>query len=164
MQTLPTSCTNTTERKKEKREKQKKKFRETESENNTQRRNREQEIKERNIRNLHNTKEKRGVGGNRKTNILLLCSNYQCDDFSLLPGEVHDRNWGFRMDLMGQSYQDVNVIDREESWLAIYHPFIPVLINLIGQYDDVTFLKAQLALILRIEIIQSATTRPIQRS
>lgn len=66
MQTLPTSCTNTRERKKEKREKQKKKFRETESENNTQRRNREQEIKERNIRNLHNTKEKRGVGETEK--------------------------------------------------------------------------------------------------
>lgn len=66
--------------------------------------------------------------------------------------------------LMRQRNQDIDIVDGEETRLAVDHPLIPVIINLIGQRDDVTFLKAQLTLVLWLKVIQSATAWLIQRS
>lgn len=55
------------------------------------------------------------MGEYRKMNIFLFCFNYYCVEFSLFPGEVQDRSRGFRVDLMRQSHQHIDVIDREET-------------------------------------------------
>lgn len=44
--------------------------------------------------------------------------------------------------LVGQRHQDIHVVDGEEAGVAVQHPFVPVVIDLVGQGDDIAFLKA----------------------
>lgn len=59
--------------------------------------------------------------------------------------------------LVWQRDQNLHIVEGEESRLAIEHAFIPVLIDLIGQRDDVTLAKAQLSFVLRLKVVQSFT-------
>lgn len=65
---------------------------------------------------------------------------------------------------MRQRNQDVHVVDGKESRLAVDHALVPVIIDPIGQGYDVTLFEAQLSLVLRLEVIERATARLIQRS
>lgn len=47
----------------------------------------------------------------------------------------------------------MNIVDWEKSRLSLEHPFIPVVIDLVGESDDVTFFEAQLSFIFRIKVI-----------
>lgn len=64
--------------------------------------------------------------------------------------------------LMRQWHQDIHIVDREEAWLAVDHAFVPVVIDLIGQGDDVALLEAKLALVLRLKVIQCPTAGLVQ--
>ena len=44
--------------------------------------------------------------------------------------------------LVGQWHQDIHIVDGEEARVAVQHPLIPVVIDLIGQGDDIAFLEA----------------------
>lgn len=59
--------------------------------------------------------------------------------------------------LVWQRDEHLHIVEGEEPRLAIQHPFIPVLVDLIGQGDDVTFVEAQLALVLGVKVVQSLT-------
>lgn len=58
---------------------------------------------------------------------------------------------------LGQRHQDIYVVDGEEARLAADHALIPVLINLVGENDEVTFLKAKFAVVLWLEVVESTT-------
>lgn len=73
---------------------------------------------------------------------------------SLSPPLFRDRGH-----LVWQRNDHLHVVEREESGLATQHAFIPVFIDLIGQIDDVTLVKAQLAFVLRIKVIERFTAR-----
>ena len=55
--------------------------------------------------------------------------------------------------LVWQWNKDLDVVEREESRLPVQHPLVPVLVDLIGQGDNVALVEAQLALVLWIEVI-----------
>ncbi len=61
--------------------------------------------------------------------------------------------------LVWQRNEDLNIVEREESRLAIQHSLIPVLIDLIGQGDDIALVEAQLSLVLWLEVVQRLTAR-----
>lgn len=63
-----------------------------------------------------------------------------------------------------QRHDDVDVADREKSRFAMDHTLVPVLIDLIGQDDEVALLEAQLARVLRLEVIQRPAARLVQGS
>lgn len=44
--------------------------------------------------------------------------------------------------LMRQRHQDIHIVDWEEARLAVDHAFVPVVVDLIGQGDDVALLEA----------------------
>lgn len=56
-----------------------------------------------------------------------------------------------------ERHQDLYVVYGEEARFAVNHAFIPVVIDLIGEDDDVTLFKAQLALVLRLKVVQTST-------
>ena len=56
--------------------------------------------------------------------------------------------------LMRERHQDIHVVDGEEARLAVCHAFVPVVVDLIGQGDDVALFEAQLALVLRLEVVE----------
>lgn len=58
---------------------------------------------------------------------------------------------------LGQRHKDINVADGEEAGLAADHALIPVLIDLVGEDDEVTFLETQFALVLWLEVVESTT-------
>lgn len=60
---------------------------------------------------------------------------------------------------MWQGDNDFHVVEREESWLTMQHALIPVLVDLIGQGDDVALLEAQLSLVLWVKVKQGLTGR-----
>lgn len=43
---------------------------------------------------------------------------------------------------MRQWHQDIHIVDGEEAGVAVQHSLVPVVIDLIGQGDDVAFLEA----------------------
>ncbi len=59
--------------------------------------------------------------------------------------------------LVWQRNEDLDVVEREESRLAIQHALVPVLVNLIGQGDDVALVEAQLSLVLWLKVVQRLT-------
>lgn len=61
--------------------------------------------------------------------------------------------------LVWQRDKDLNVVEREKSRLAVEHSLVPVLVNLIGQGDDVALTEAQLSLVLWLKIVQRLTAR-----
>lgn len=44
--------------------------------------------------------------------------------------------------LVRQWHQDVHIVDGEEARVAVQHPLVPVVIDLVGQGDDIAFLEA----------------------
>lgn len=61
--------------------------------------------------------------------------------------------------LVWQRDEDLDVVEREESRLAVQHSLVPVLVDLIGQGDDIALVEAQLSLVLRLEVVQRLTAR-----
>lgn len=49
---------------------------------------------------------------------------------------------GYGNILVGQWHQDIHIVDGEEAGVAVQHPLVPVVIDLIGQGDDIAFLEA----------------------
>lgn len=64
--------------------------------------------------------------------------------------------------LVRQRDEDLDVVEREESRLAVDHSFVPVLVDLIGQSDDVALVEAQLALVLRLKVVQGLAAGLLQ--
>lgn len=58
--------------------------------------------------------------------------------------------------------EDFDVIEREESRLAVEHALIPVFIDLIGQSDDVALVEAQLSLVFWLKVVQGLTAGLLQ--
>lgn len=58
--------------------------------------------------------------------------------------------------------EDLNVIEREESRLAVEHAFVPVFVDLIGQSDDVALVEAQLSLVFWLKVVQGLTAGLLQ--
>lgn len=83
-----------------------------------------------------------------------------CDFFLLAPLLLLDMLALFL--LVWQRNEDLNIIKREESWLAIQHSLIPVLVDLIGQSDDVALAEAQLSLVFWLKVVQRFTARLLQ--
>lgn len=53
------------------------------------------------------------------------------------------RSFGHCQDiLVGQRHQDIHVVDGKEARVALQHPLVPVVINLIGKGDDIALLEA----------------------
>lgn len=44
--------------------------------------------------------------------------------------------------LVGQWHQGIHVVDGEEAGVSVQHPLVPVVIDLIGEGDDIAFLEA----------------------
>ena len=61
--------------------------------------------------------------------------------------------------LVWQRDEDVHIVEGEEPRLAAQHALVPVLVDLIGQGYDVALAEAQLALVLRIEVVERLTAR-----
>lgn len=57
---------------------------------------------------------------------------------------------------MGQSNQNFYIVDGEKARLAMKHPLIPVLVNLISECDDIALFKTQFPFIFRFKVIQSS--------
>lgn len=57
---------------------------------------------------------------------------------------------------------DLHVVDGEKAGLAVEHALVPVLVYLICEDDDVAFLEAQLAPILRHKVVEGATAWLVQ--
>lgn len=53
-----------------------------------------------------------------------------------------------------QRHQHLHIAEWEEARLAVQHPLIPVLVNLVGKRDEVTLAEAQLAIILWLKVIK----------
>lgn len=66
--------------------------------------------------------------------------------------------------LVGQRHQRIHVVDGEESGVPVQHPLEPVVVDLVGQGDDVTLLEAQLAVVLGVEVVEGAAAGLIHRS
>lgn len=61
-----------------------------------------------------------------------------------------------------QGDDDLHVVDGEEAGLAVDHALVPVLVDLVGEDDDVAFFEAQLTLVLRLKVVEGATAGLIQ--
>lgn len=64
---------------------------------------------------------------------------------------------------MGQRHQDVHVVDGEEARVAVQHPLVPVVIDLVGQRDDIALFEAQLTLVLGVEVVERAAAGLVHR-
>lgn len=62
-----------------------------------------------------------------------------------------------------QGHQHLHVAEGEEARLAVEHALVPVLVDLVGQRDDVTLVEAQLPGVLGLEVVQSLAARLVQR-
>lgn len=61
--------------------------------------------------------------------------------------------FAFLFILVWQRNEDLNVVEREETRLAVQHALVPVLVDLIGQGDDVALVEAQLSLVLWLKVV-----------
>lgn len=64
--------------------------------------------------------------------------------------------------LVWQRNEDLNIIKREETWLTVQHSLIPVLVDLIGQGDDIALVEGQLALVFWLKIVECLTAWLLQ--
>lgn len=55
---------------------------------------------------------------------------------------------------MWQRHEDLDVVEGEESRLAVQRALVPVLVDLIGQGDDIALAEAQLSVVLGLKVIQ----------
>lgn len=69
-----------------------------------------------------------------------------------------------RWTLVGQWDEHLDVVEGKEARLAVQHPLVPVLVDLVGQRDDVALVEAQLSLVLGLKVIQRLTARLLQGS
>lgn len=53
-----------------------------------------------------------------------------------------------------QGDNDLHVVDGEEARLAVDHSLIPVLVDPVGEDDDVALLEAQLTLVLWLKVVE----------
>lgn len=67
-------------------------------------------------------------------------------------GDVHGR--AAAGGSLRQWHQHLHVAEGEEARLPVEHALVPVLVDLVGQRDDVALVEAQLPVVLRLEIIQ----------
>lgn len=65
--------------------------------------------------------------------------------------------------LVGKRHQDVHVVDWEEARVAVQHPLVPVVVDLVGQRDDIALLEAQLTLVLGVEVVECAAAGLVHR-
>lgn len=56
--------------------------------------------------------------------------------------------------LMRKGHQDIHVVDGEEARLAVDHALVPVVVDLVGEGDDVALFEAQLALVLGLKVVE----------
>lgn len=61
-------------------------------------------------------------------------------------------------DLMRERHQNINIVDGEEARLAVDHALVPVVVDLIGQGDDIALFEAQLAFVLWFEVVECSAT------
>lgn len=66
------------------------------------------------------------------------------------------------MSSLRQRDEDLHVADGEEAGLAVHHALVPVLVEAVGEDDDIPLLKSQLAFALRLKVVQGATARLVQ--
>lgn len=66
--------------------------------------------------------------------------------------------------LVGQRHQRIHIVDGEESGVSVQHPLEPVVIDLIGEGDDVTLLEPQLTVVLGVEVVERTAAGLIHRS
>lgn len=59
---------------------------------------------------------------------------------------------------MRERHQDIYVVDGEEAWLAVDHALVPVVVDLVGQGDDVALFEAQLTFVLGFEVVECSAT------
>lgn len=64
--------------------------------------------------------------------------------------------------LVGQRDEHLDVVEGKEARLAVQHPLVPVLVDLVGQCDDVALVEAQLPLVLGLKVVQRLTARLLQ--
>jgi len=64
---------------------------------------------------------------------------------------------------MRERHQDIHVADGEEARLTVDHALVPVVIDLIGQGDDVGLFEAQLAFVLWFKVVERSATGLVQR-
>lgn len=55
---------------------------------------------------------------------------------------------------MRKRHQDIHIVDGEEARMAADHALVPVVVDLIGQGDDIALFEAQLTLVLWLEIVE----------
>lgn len=65
--------------------------------------------------------------------------------------------------LVGQRHQDVHVVDGEEARVALQHPLVPVVVDFVGQCDDIALLESQLALVLGVKVVEGAAAGLVHR-
>lgn len=66
-----------------------------------------------------------------------------------LDGEVSRPTLSLR-----QGHQHLHVAEGEEARLAMEHALVPVLVDLVGQRDDVALMEAQLPIVLGLKVIE----------
>lgn len=76
--------------------------------------------------------------------------------------EMGRRRRGGGVSSLRQRDEDLHVADGEEAGLAVHHALVPVVVDAVGEDDDVPLLKSQLALGLRLKGVQGATARLVQ--
>ena len=72
------------------------------------------------------------------------------------------RRGGGTGESLRQGHKHLHVAEREEARLAVQHALVPVLIDLVGQRDDVTLTEAQLPVVLGLEVVQRLAARLVQ--
>lgn len=65
--------------------------------------------------------------------------------------------------LTREGHQDIHVVDGEEARLAVDHPLVPVVVDLVGEGDDVTLFEAQLAVVLGFKVVQRSAAGLVHR-
>lgn len=64
---------------------------------------------------------------------------------------------------MREGHQDIHVVDGEEARLAVDHPLVPVVVDLVGEGDDVALFEAQLALVLGLKVVERSAAGLVHR-
>lgn len=85
-------------------------------------------------------------GPGRSTTLAVLRAEWNTGN---LDGEVSRPTLSLR-----QGHQHLHVAEGEEARLAVEHALVPVLVDLVGQRDDVALMEAQLPIILGLKVIE----------
>lgn len=77
-------------------------------------------------------------------------------------GRWAQARWSGPTPSLRQGHQHLHVAEGEEARLAVEHALVPVLVDLVGQRDDVTLVEAQLPGVLGLKVIQCFAARLVQ--